>query len=269
MSTKYTIFNMQKMAQAKNGKCLSTTYINTHTKLLWECNNGHTWYAAPSMVKNNYWCIECKKPPKLIDDTYHNKKQELDGYIISIGKKINLNLIGRIFNRLTVIDLKSIGINNEQHIWICLCKCGNIKEVNSRCLLYGKTQSCKCLQKERQIEGSKKHEGNSAMNNLICSYLNGARQRGFSCSITRKTFAHLFSLPCYYCGILPFSIHKSHSTTFIFNGIDRVDSTKGYEDGNVVTCCKTCNIAKANMSLKNFLAWIKRLHTNLIIKELI
>lgn len=36
------------------------------------------------------------------------------------------------------------------------------------------------------------------------------------------------------------------------SGIDRVDSTIGYEKNNCVPCCKFCNIMKSNKSLKNF-----------------
>ncbi|MCP4898302.1 MAG: hypothetical protein GY906_15115, partial [bacterium] len=38
------------------GKCLSDTYINTHTKLLWECKQGHQWEAKPSNIKSGRWC---------------------------------------------------------------------------------------------------------------------------------------------------------------------------------------------------------------------
>jgi hypothetical protein len=36
------------------------------------------------------------------------------------------------------------------------------------------------------------------------------------------------------------------------NCIDRIDSGLGYEIGNIVPCCKWCNIAKADKSVEEF-----------------
>src|ERR1035437_2928295 len=40
-SIKLTIEEMQEIAIKRGGKCLSETYINSHTRLLWECKHGH------------------------------------------------------------------------------------------------------------------------------------------------------------------------------------------------------------------------------------
>ena len=53
---------MNEIAKERGGKCLSTEYINSHDKLLWECEYGHTWWAKPYLVKNtNTWCPECNE----------------------------------------------------------------------------------------------------------------------------------------------------------------------------------------------------------------
>ena len=36
-----TIEEMQKLAEKKGGKCLSTEYVNNRTKLKWQCSEGH------------------------------------------------------------------------------------------------------------------------------------------------------------------------------------------------------------------------------------
>jgi hypothetical protein len=56
---KLTIGDMRKKAMQKGGKCLSEKYINTHTKLLWECSEGHRWEAVPSSIKQGTWCPRC------------------------------------------------------------------------------------------------------------------------------------------------------------------------------------------------------------------
>jgi hypothetical protein len=56
---KLTIEEMQKIAESKNGKCLSKEYINSHTKLKWQCKEGHTWEADASGIKSGTWCPKC------------------------------------------------------------------------------------------------------------------------------------------------------------------------------------------------------------------
>lgn len=64
-NTKKTIEDMQRFAYSKKGKCLSMVYINTDTKLLWQCENQHTWEATPySVTKKGKWCPHCAKTKK-------------------------------------------------------------------------------------------------------------------------------------------------------------------------------------------------------------
>lgn len=71
--------------------------------------------------------------------------------------------------------------------------------------------------------------------------------------LTRVEFVDLETDYCFYCTAVPKPIH----------GIDRVDNTKGYVPGNVVTCCKRCNIAKNDQSMDDFTMWAIRLGSNL------
>lgn len=54
-----TIEKMRELARSKGGKCLSEVYVNSNTKLLWQCGEGHTWEAVPSSVKAKSWCAKC------------------------------------------------------------------------------------------------------------------------------------------------------------------------------------------------------------------
>ena len=61
-----TIAEMQEIAKAKDGKCLSPDYVNARTKLLWQCKQGHQWLAVPYSVKNQgTWCPECSGTKRL------------------------------------------------------------------------------------------------------------------------------------------------------------------------------------------------------------
>jgi hypothetical protein len=54
-----------------------------------------------------------------------------------------------------------------------------------------------------------------------------------------------------FCGFCP----KSNTGFYILNGIDRINNNRGYEEGNVVSCCKTCNRAKDILSVDEFINW--------------
>lgn len=58
---KLTIEEMQQLAKDKNGACLSSKYIDTKTKLSWQCFTcNNIWKAAPRSIKNNRsWCPKC------------------------------------------------------------------------------------------------------------------------------------------------------------------------------------------------------------------
>jgi hypothetical protein len=47
-------------ALAKGGLCLSDDYKNNHTKLLWQCSEGHEpWLAATDKIFLGRWCPKC------------------------------------------------------------------------------------------------------------------------------------------------------------------------------------------------------------------
>lgn len=55
-----TLEAMQGIAAKRGGRCLSTAYVNSTTKLRWECSKGHQWEATPNNVRNgDRWCPTC------------------------------------------------------------------------------------------------------------------------------------------------------------------------------------------------------------------
>lgn len=53
------IEDMRKIAAERSGTCLSSKYIDAHSKLEWRCEVGHKWKASPSTVKAGSWCPSC------------------------------------------------------------------------------------------------------------------------------------------------------------------------------------------------------------------
>lgn len=69
-----------------------------------------------------------------------------------------------------------------------------------------------------------------------------ARNRNLEFSLPEALFFDLISDNCFYCGAPPSPL----------NSVDRVDSTRGYVEDNVVTACFDCNQAKMDLSRERF-----------------
>jgi len=152
----------------------------------------------------------------------------------------------------------------------CACSCGGFAYRDKSKVLSRHTRSCGCLNNERvQLFIENAHESSpydAAINNIIHNYRSGARNRGLEYNIPRDYFIELTSSSCSYCGSVPSreSISKGKEiAVYLFNGIDRIDSSKGYVEGNVTTCCYTCNIIKSDRSVEDMYAHINKIIRNL------
>ncbi len=85
--------NLKKVAQDKGGRCLSKTYVNNSTKLLWECSANHRWYAVPSSIKAGTWCPFCADNAKGSIEEMRQTAEERCGKCLSkkyLGSNIKL-----------------------------------------------------------------------------------------------------------------------------------------------------------------------------------
>jgi hypothetical protein len=62
---KHSIQEMRDLAIARGGKCLSSDYVGSRSKLLWQCARGHHWQALPSAVVQGSWCPDCAHNQRL------------------------------------------------------------------------------------------------------------------------------------------------------------------------------------------------------------
>lgn len=83
------------------------------------------------------------------------------------------------------------------------------------------------------------------------SYKNGALRRNYAFDLEYADFVKILLMACSYCGV-----EKAM-------GIDRVDNTKGYIEGNCAPCCTHCNRMKWAHSTEFFLEHIKKITTHL------
>jgi hypothetical protein len=112
-----------------------------------------------------------------------------------------------------------------------------------------KLQKDKILEKGRKWRENNKEKSKETQRNYYQSpkgkygsYKNGAKERNINFDLTFNDFIGYWQLPCNYCG-----------NDIVTIGIDRIDSSIGYEKNNIVPCCEKCNRMKMDNSKEDFL----------------
>ena len=187
----------------------------------------------------------------------------LSRYMFSMAKDWS----GQKLHRLTFVAPTERRVC-QRIIWEALCECGAITYVNPANVRTGHIKSCGCLKNEALV---KSNQARRIHEPIISSAraVWGAVYKDASF----ETFFRLSQLPCHYCECLPAktrniadytphtpSDNQIQNGTFTYNGLDRIDSSKGHTDDNVVSCCWDCNRAKGNKTLEEFLAHIERMY---------
>ena len=110
--------------------------------------------------------------------------------------------------------------------------------------------------KWRENNPDKVMAGNkSRIENIKIHYTNYIRKADYlrhSFELSQDMFEEIVKQPCYYCGIIQ---------DREFNGIDRKNSTQGYDVTNCVSCCKMCNYMKGSLCERVFLDRIEHILT--------
>jgi len=88
-------------------------------------------------------------------------------------------------------------------------------------------------------------------------YKSDATRRGYSFQLDITTFTKYITDDCTYCG----------ASADPLNGVDRVDSSIGYEPDNCVSCCKTCNLSKGSLSYLDFIKMVTNVYKYSVERE--
>lgn len=155
--------------------------------------------------------------------------------------------------------------DSSQTYWRCQCDCGTLFSVVSQSLKNnnGGTKSCGC---SRIGNHNKPSNSDAPLRYIFNGYKSSGNARykkdgeDFKFSLSYSEAVELFAGNCYYCGIKPDrSAPIIRDTERIkYNGIDRINSSRGYSTDNCVSCCSQCNWSKSDLPQQEFLSWAKR-----------
>ena len=133
---KYTIIDLKRFANKKNGRLLSKEYTLTKRKYEWECEKGHSWSAQWEKIRLGRWCPKCGRESarnaslKTLSDvkeaasTFGGEclSTEYEGVYQELQFKCGN---GHVFYRQPALIFKS---NPSQQVWCPHCKGNNLSE---------------------------------------------------------------------------------------------------------------------------------------------
>jgi hypothetical protein len=179
------------------------------------------------------------------------------------------NEIGNKYGKLTVIK-QGTTTKNGTIKWLCSCECGNETEVIGYSLRSGITTSCGCNRgRKEEFEGSHVYKRSYGI------LKRSSKQNNRTLELSFEEWKKIVQQNCYYCGSDPYNKRYAYSSKRynkgieqdnieIFNGVDRIDSSKGYIKENVVSCCVMCNRMKSDFNQQAFFKQIKLIYNNIL-----
>lgn len=185
------------------------------------------------------------------------------------SKKL-IDLTGQRFNSVEVLKLspKTDGIHAKY--W-CRCDCGKEFEAFGTNLKRGLTASCGC---SRKVPHNRIEDRERVVLNCLYSRMPRRHNKigsGEIFDLDKETFYKLSDSDCFYCGCKPSNKEKDTARhvdgerlVIKYQGLDRIDSNRGYLKSNVIPCCAKCNKAKNDMTYIEFSNWIKRVYDHFI-----
>lgn len=188
------------------------------------------------------------------------------------------DITGKKFGRISVVRISKIreykdknGHKKKRVVWLCVCDCGKEIEKETYHLVTGNAKSCGCLRRDLRIELNKRlrriDAGESAFNSLIAGYKQGAEKRNLKWLLSTEFSLKTTSSDCFYCGRKPSQVRKGIWSDYIYNGIDRVDSSIGYTEDNCVPCCGPCNLMKLDYSYFEFINTVTKIFFFHVLKD--
>lgn len=158
-------------------------------------------------------------------------------------KQQTTDLKGKLFGDWTVLEYSG------SSLWLCQCKCNQIKNIESDNLISGKSTKCRRC-------GGRSHP----LSYLFKTTQRRAKRRKIKFSMSMQYAISIYDKQNGKCALTGLEIPIFESSTEHIRplgSIDRIDSSKGYEEGNIQFVHKDINIMKWNLSMDKFVDYCK------------
>lgn len=184
--------------------------------------------------------------------THHVVKKWLQSYNIeynSLDSYSYDNCIGKKYGLLTILSLKTQGARQRKYAE-CICDCGNHKTVRIDGLKYGSAVSCGCHARNRYGMRGNKNPSYAGVGEIYSSHYSqmkrDAIKRNKEWALTKEYIWNLYIIQDRKCALtglpIKFGRYRIHHETTA--SLDRIDSAKGYIEGNVQWVMKDINMLK-------------------------
>lgn len=243
---------MGKRIDLTNKKFHKLTVLGYHGKSKWECQcscGNKTIVRSSHLLSNKTKSCGCLR-----------KQQK---------KKPSLEYVGKSFYHLTLLKFVKMRERKYENrierdeIWKCQCECGNIKEIRLKDILRGHTKTCGCRMHVKgknspHWTGYNEISGHYWSSLQKPSHLNRGRKIPIPFSISIEYTWELFILQNKKCALSGMDISFKDQTA----SLDRIDSTKGYVEGNVQWVHKLINKMKMDIHQDVFVKMCNEVYHN-------
>lgn len=170
-------------------------------------------------------------------------------------KQRNSSEIGKIFRKLKVIGFSHQAGKDSELYWNCICECGNTCVYSTK-VLHKVQTSCGC---ELKRNGEKLRKNYKDISGSYYGYIKiNASRRKLDFSISIKYIYDIYKnqdKKCYFTN-LDIPMYPDYYNNDI-GSLDRIDSSKGYIEGNVQWVHKDINFMKWDLTNEQFINYAK------------
>ena len=175
-----------------------------------------------------------------------------------------IDLTNKQYGRFFVLKKSEKIAKAHDKYWVCKCSCGTIKDVLGGALKNGTTKSCGCLRRDfgtwnRGLKGEKSHvyRGYKGIPRQFYTELkSNANRRKIEFNLTIEYLWNLLekqNFKCKISGVFIRMPEKYEASFANLASLDRIDSSKGYIEGNVQWVDRRINFMKHRMSDNEFI----------------
>jgi len=161
---------------------------------------------------------------------------------------------------------KVIEVDDEHRKFKILCHCGNthlMQRINLfRRIKHKEDIVCKECGRIKTDKSHAKTDYPTFVKRVSRLIKVGATVRKLDFNLSLIEIEKLINQDCFYCGNKPILYFnpRQYTTEYKRNGIDRIDSSIGYNINNCVSSCKLCNSMKLDSRQKEFLEQVNKIY---------